>query len=817
MITGSAIHRFRVNHRKSLLFLLLLTFCLSACLPSPAPEPIAIHFVSRLWPELDGYVAQFEADHPGIQVEVTYRQEIADDWPRHFDGALIGGTSGQTELWLDLNPLIEADPGFDAADYYPAALQAGYVDGRLVALPVALSVRALLYDEHQWAAAGAAAPTPEWTWGDLLNRAETIGRYQAQQGEGHVFVSEGDRNGLLLNWLAEQAPLTRQDDGRIIPMLDTPEVAAAVAEVCGVFPFLTVAVNAGYLDRQPADYLAMGKAAMTDEDLVWASRQLAQQPALAFAPYPQPSIYRPVQAWRSLAISRGTANPQAVWQWIVFLSRQSALARSELALPARKSVAADLDVWQRWNPETTRVVLTMLNGTHEAQNEEALWIVHSNALFALLTACEQEVSPLAALRTVQQETMEDLATWETGQDKEPEAFQVVPAPVSDEAVQALDFFTPYWSEQAITAVSDAFEASHPEASIRIVPGWDRADCSLSQVRRDDGMTLLWTEQGVFQIEDVGEVDSSLGNQDFFPSALEAASWKGQLIGVPVAVRPLALYYDANTMEELGIPLPTSEWTVADVLDAAEAVVEADRSRIGYAPDSGDAVRFVLEQQGIPLFTDESPVQPRFTAPDVLQALQRLQALQGGGAIISSRPAVLSLPMTTGEPHTPSGVMMRVTALQPRPGTRWPVYALVGVVPRHSTNVRLAWEWLTFLTSQEGAYGRALPAVRAVAGSDRVRLLLGEERYSAYQTALERDTAPPPTFEAQVIESAALWWFSEALSQVQGGDLETALQLAQVAAERFVACAAGVEATDLNAVSICAREVDPKHPLAHLSP
>ena len=100
---------------KPLLAALVLVLYLAACIPSPVPESVVVHFVSLAWHNLDGYVAQFEADHPGIEVEVTYRQQIAEDWPRHFDGALIGWTPGGTDQWLDLGPLVDADPTFDAA------------------------------------------------------------------------------------------------------------------------------------------------------------------------------------------------------------------------------------------------------------------------------------------------------------------------------------------------------------------------------------------------------------------------------------------------------------------------------------------------------------------------------------------------------------------------------------------------------------------------------------------------------------------------------------------------------------------------------
>lgn len=110
--------------------------------------------------ELDDHGARFEADHPGIQVQVTYRQQIADDWPRHFDGALISGTPVETDLWLDLTRAQAAwqwiaypigDVGEVSAsltnhDFFQGALEAASWKGQLIGVPVAVRPLALYYD-----------------------------------------------------------------------------------------------------------------------------------------------------------------------------------------------------------------------------------------------------------------------------------------------------------------------------------------------------------------------------------------------------------------------------------------------------------------------------------------------------------------------------------------------------------------------------------------------------------------------------------------------------------------------------------------------
>jgi len=812
--------------------MLLIVLCLGACNSPPTPEPTTIYCVAEEMFDLENYVAQFEASYPEVRVHVSYRQQIPDDWPKHFDAALMTHTPhASTDLLLDLVPLVESDSQFDVDDYSPGALAAGYMDGRLVAIPIGLEFNVLVYDPRQLTEANVSLPMPGWTWKDLMNVARAVGRHQASMGTGAVFVDNGERNVLLLNWLQEQVPFYEENvDGRLIPVLDRLEIQSAVSDACNAMSDLTVAIDPqsySHMDYRPLVYLQDGEAAMVTYSLARFGRRHSQYPDLAVSAFPQPNRYGDddLTAFGALAVSRGTAHPQAVWQWVRFLSRQNLLSRiiGGYSLPARKSVAEDLGVWETLDTETAQIINTILagqRGSEIEQSQELLGTIQGHLMDALFGVCNLAADSSTALAKAQQEAMFSVSTWYAERDETLKPFSVALPPTLDETgelSEIIEFLVLDSNEQAYLAATQEFEAAHPGWSIQLTTlgeGW-AGDCVSAQVSNYDATMFLNLRPALLPIASISELEPSLTDKSFLPQAIEAVSWHGHLLGIPTAIRPLVLYYDPEVFAQLGLAPPTSDWTVANVLDAAEKIVAANPMWLGYAPHTGAEVRFVLEQQGIRLFGDGAYPQPRFTDPAVLCAIKRLRALQGGQQMLSFSPAAMELPID-GE-FCLGGPRMLAVALRPYPDTRWPMQIHMSGVFQQSTQVQMAWEWVTFLTEQGGLHNTsALPAIQAETESEVTRQVLDADLHAAYLTALERDTALPER-EATVVEDVALWWFEQSLLNVNAGGLEPALEQAQAQTEQFVDCVATAgRVDDVQTLAMCARQVDPEHWLARIT-
>jgi ABC-type glycerol-3-phosphate transport system substrate-binding protein len=814
-----------------LLALVFATFGLGACSPTVTPDPAEIYIIVHAAYSVDEYVAQFEAAHPDIRVHVSYRQDIPEDWPKHFDGALLSHAPvmypEEANLLLDLMPLMEADAQFDTEDYFPGALATGDLNGRRVAIPIALSFNALVYDPRQLSEAGAPLPTPGWSWEDLANIARAVGRYHADAGGGAVFVDKGEWSLLLANWLHEQAPLFEEAHGRITPRLTQPELQSAVTKARSTVVELTAAVEPGSTTDRPLAYLQAGTAAMsTQTPLLFFARQHQRYPELAVAALPQPNIYEDMQAFGVLAISRGAAHRQAVWQWIRFLSQQNFLSVGIPAWPARSSIAEEQRLWETIDPKVAQVIHAILaaqDGAKMGQNQEPLWSIRSQLVGAVMQVYDLGADPRTALTEAQQQAMAEISTWYDEQDDQFESFSTAPSPGADRIEASETLRVSVWDdrlEKVFLALAKEFEASHPGWFVQVIPlsGMAEVDSASFQMNSFETLSLLSMQEILLPVESLSELDPSLTDDAFFPQAVEAVSWRGQLLGIPTAIRPLLLYYDPGVFVQLDLAPPTSDWTVTDMLNAAEKIAIANPDLLGYAAHSGAEVRFVLAQQGISLFGDEQPYPyPRFIEFDVLQAIERLRVLQGGEpAVTWDISAVMELPISSGQPLRHRSSPMKFVALQPYPGTRWPVQVYVNGVSRQSANVRMAWEWVTFLTTQGDLHGTALPAVRVRAKSQAARHALGSDLHTAYMTALERDAMMPSDRETMIVKDAAKLWFDEAMWSVASEGLESALEHAQINAEQFVDCVSARDAIDIQLLATCAQQIDPQHPLTNIA-
>lgn len=131
--------------------------------------------------DLDGIVQAFQAENPGVTIEV----ETAPfgDYFTLLQADLAGGaapdvfelnyenfvTFAANDTLLDLSGMLSAD-----APYYPRALEAFQYDGAQLALPESFSTVLLFYNADLFDQAGIDYPTADWTWDDAMTAAKAI-------------------------------------------------------------------------------------------------------------------------------------------------------------------------------------------------------------------------------------------------------------------------------------------------------------------------------------------------------------------------------------------------------------------------------------------------------------------------------------------------------------------------------------------------------------------------------------------------------------------------------------------------------------------
>src|SRR5215216_4833319 len=150
-----------------------------------AGERVTITFAApeEEYPIFEPLIATFEADNPGLHVQLVNIEQAATTITLPGGGEMtsigpesirkvlsladiVTGISPTPEAiakgWVhDLTPLIDADPTFDRSDFYPNTLTPD-PSGHMYTLPVKQYIDLLAYNKDLWAARGLAVPKPDW-------------------------------------------------------------------------------------------------------------------------------------------------------------------------------------------------------------------------------------------------------------------------------------------------------------------------------------------------------------------------------------------------------------------------------------------------------------------------------------------------------------------------------------------------------------------------------------------------------------------------------------------------------------------------------
>ena len=77
--------------------------------------------------------------------------------------------------------------------------------------------------------------------------------------------------------------------------------------------------------------------------------------------------------------------------------------------------------------------------------------------------------------------------------------------------------------------------------------------------------------------DIGELmaaSDNIGTDTFYPAALNAFSYQGAQLALPITFSTVMLYYNKDMFDAAGLEYPNEEWVWQDVIDAATALTDA---------------------------------------------------------------------------------------------------------------------------------------------------------------------------------------------------------------------------------------------------
>ncbi len=763
----------------------------------------------------------------------------------------------------DLRPLMDADPNFDINDYYPITL-GGVSDGNSVyALPRTMRIQLLSYNKALWDASGLPAPDPNWSWNDLMGAAAQLARkngttvetYGLVDGSNGFLALLGELDAAGVNIFATPAEQAR---------LDTPEIEAALNRVVSL-------AESGAL-YMPSNQAADGSVQVFDTNLfnqliteqrvaIWLRDMggisfgdgSAPDLEIGVAAFPDLSLPFFINSSQSYVMSSGTQHPQEAWRWLEFLSRQQlqqpfvTVDSSQISeIPARKSVAEASGYWSNLDEETAAVVRAVLDrpsslppsGIFDAR--VSIFEPLNQALTAVLTGGKAADE---ALREAQASLDEQVAKVQLTPQPTPDTAPIVVstpvANVAPEGSTQITFSSVGFDPSLFRRIAREFNQNNPDIFVNVqdANSFDSAQ-NLTDIAAASDCFFWW---GMPQQEEITatldlqpliDADAAFDIDDYPPALLDLFRQNNALYGLPFTVNFRVLNYNRDAFDAAGISYPDRNWTLEDLMAAAQQLTSGsgDEKRYGFASfgSQTEDLIFILEQFGVrPSQGSADAVQPNFTDPALLDALNfyvRLVRETSPDTQLNGYKPQEMFSNNTFQLLSDGRVGMWfdsgffgfnsdsfTMAVAPPP-----LQSSVSASSLNATGLYISasseqpaacWTWLKYLSSSPTAYNSGFPARISVTESPEYAAAARSgvaEVYQAYRAALDGNSAnssgEPFSFYSSMID---YFWFFRAIDRaIQGGDLQRELEDAQRLTEEFLDCVRG--GAD---ASTCAPQVD----------
>lgn len=794
--------------------------------------------------EFEEFAQSFHQIHPDVNVQVVSAEDVLGidlgDPPPEDVIARLASSADVVGRWfgpsdtrsgaiMDLQPFVEADGSFQAEDFYPNMLRSFQWDGSAWALPVGAEAYLIFYNEELFDQASVAYPQAGWTLEDFLETAKQL------------TIRRGDE---VIQW--GFAPMMHVDafirlqganlvDDTVeppVPSLDTSEVAQALqwytdlALVHGVSPASEAYDLQAYLGemRRLRDE---GKVAMWP-DLSINQEYQSQAINLGLVPFPAGKIelnpIMPSGYW----MSAGTAHPQESWLWLKALTKQPSLRQFGTAIPARRSVAEETGFWDGLAEETAVAYRYAL------EHAWTPWVEWRSPVLpeAVLPVLRGEEEVEEALAQSQQKALQEMVA----------LAEITPQPVTIATPQpaaertTITFVSLPTNLAAYQELARAFHRTHPNITVEVKSGAGLREMS------ESGDCFSWLfphvaeepfRQSVLDLQPLLESDPDFLLGDFYPQALDAFRWQGDLWGLPADIRLKLIYYNPSLFDQARVEYPSLDWSFDDFLKKAKLLThgEGEEKQYGFVPlYEPDDLLFFAEGRGARLIdTTAQPPRPRFDAPQVVEAVRwyadlireyDVRPIPAGSVSELNDQGRYSALIATDR----AGMWMDFSGSRLFSSDQLPDVKLAPLpqgdaafcrgyfISRNTSHPQVCWEWLKFLSKQLSPV-EGLPPRRSLAESAQFRAQVGEETARVYRASLERiDDLSSPLYEQLPWLKRTFFWFYRAFDAIlKGEDVESALSKAQRKADKYVDCLEREDGfVDEEVQSACMREADPHY-------
>jgi ABC-type glycerol-3-phosphate transport system substrate-binding protein len=363
------------------------------------PERLTLIFVAG-YPTQPNMFAQltrsFEQEHPNIAVEIR-SPGSGDQHGDCFAGFVDLDNLLDREKILPLDPLLDHEEASYLDDFYPSHLRALRREGKLWGLPLQTSMAAIYHNKDLFDQVDIPYPNANWTRADF----EEVARALTFEREGINHYGYTPLGNVFWDWLlylATQNILPWNAQGR--PQFNDPAVVEATVQY---FQFLRdVAPPLPEKENDLRPFRAQNYLVQESQVAMWHAFTLLEQNypwansiRYGIAPVPRGTAGMTWFEHTGLHISADTASPQACWQWLKHVSKNSVPSR---ALSSRRSVTESERFARRVGQESVAAFRVSVEYTSPYLPDDDLSL---ESLEDALVEIWRGVSPATALERAQ--------------------------------------------------------------------------------------------------------------------------------------------------------------------------------------------------------------------------------------------------------------------------------------------------------------------------------------------------------------------------------------------------------------------------------
>jgi ABC-type glycerol-3-phosphate transport system substrate-binding protein len=563
-----------------------------------------------------------------------------------------------TPLVLDLKPYLDADTGFDRADYYPGILERFTMNGGMYSLPRTINLQALSYNKTLFETESLPLPQNSWSFDDLLATAERLAKVENGKVVRYGWFDSSGGSIVLINLMTKagidvlsMSPADlKSGDQRIIDVYRKYKDLVDRGVIMPPNPYMVMPIAYESSDPSlPIEGQDPVQRIRNGEIGIWSdSAMFTGDPSTPPVAFEVGSVALPLGPHVDLMtyadgymISGGTTNPQAAWTFVEWLTRQEipssymptnypglVYARQSLS---NQLTSTDPDAQARL--ETYKYSIKNLPPIKYYPNQE--YVVYYNVLGGVSMMFEQPTkTPDQALDQVLVNIRDQAAYAQTTPSPTPDLRPIIMStPVVQEAKpgQTVVKFAAYGMSLSETRrILRAFNDNEPNIFVSIVQT-DNLTENLTFANLAGRTDCFWwgantpnTATDVAAVADMQAVidaDGTIDTTEIPPALFDILTRDGRLIGFPNAYTGRALIYQPALFSAVGIDKPSVTWTADEFLKAAKAITA--NGVYGYSSLGnylGD-LNFWVGQFGGTLTTGSgSDLRVTFTNPNTIKAI-----------------------------------------------------------------------------------------------------------------------------------------------------------------------------------------------------